>query len=75
MVWFGGIVTDSSFLSSYGTNRCTVYCVSVAFQQQRLLYLRLFGVTAQPTETNLIQQSTTIDTEKEKESEEIGMED
>jgi hypothetical protein len=35
----------------------------------------LFGVTSQPTETNLIQQSTTIDTEKEKESEEIGMED
>jgi hypothetical protein len=37
MVWFGGIVTDSSFLTSYGTNRCTVYCVSEAFQQQRVL--------------------------------------
>jgi hypothetical protein len=38
----------------------------------RRLYLRLFGVTALTTETNLIQQATTIDTEQEKESEEIG---
>jgi len=40
-----------------------------------MLYWQLFGVTALPTVANLIQQSTTIDTEREKESEEIGGED
>jgi hypothetical protein len=64
------------FLTSYGTNRWTVHCVSVAFQQQICGVLTAVRChCAAPTVANLIQQSTTIDTEREKESEEIGGED
>ena len=53
--------------------QCIVYLwLSSFFQQQICIVLTLFGVTALPTVANLTQQSTTIDTEREKESEEIG---